>query len=260
MGRAGRARARRPVMSFSDARLRVAYYFAYPNTLAGAARSCFELITHLPPSVQPVVIVAAEGRVAARCRDQGIECHVLSAGPALLTFGKGALDWSPLRRAWVSCRELAPYTARLAFELRRLRIDIVHANDSRGALLVGPSARLLRLPLVTHLRGRKAYSGVYWQAFEALSTRIITVCHALHPDISPRAREKTVTVYNGTGDLRRSRIHALSSPRPLEWLARMRAEGNVVVSCFASVTPFKGYHHLLDAVALLNQRGGPKAV
>lgn len=247
-------------MSSSEPGLRIAYYFAYPNTLAGAARSCFELITHLPSSVRPVVLVGAEGRVAARCRDQGIECHVVSAGPALMTFGKGALQWSPLRRAWVSCRELAPYTARLAFTLRRLRVDIVHANDARGALLVGPAARLLGLPLVTHLRGRKTYSGIYWQAFEALSSRIITVCQALQADVSPGARGKTVTVYNGTGDLRRAPMHALSSPRPLSWLAGWRAAGHVVVGCFASVTPFKGYHHLIDAVALLNRRSERQAV
>lgn len=247
-------------MSFTEARLRVAYYFAYPNTLAGAPRSCFDLITHLPASVQPVVIVGAEGRVAARCRDQGIECHVVPAGPGLMTVGKGALQWSPLRRAWISCRELAPYTARLAFELRRLRIDIVHANCPRAALLVGVATRLIGLPLVTHLRGRKSYSGLYWQAFEALSTRIITVCDGVQSDISPRARSKTVTVYNGIGDLRSTRLYALSSPRPLHWLERLRAEGQLVVGCFASVTPFKGYHHLIDAIALLARRGGPKAV
>jgi glycosyltransferase involved in cell wall biosynthesis len=249
-----------PGVSANEARVRVAYYFAYPNTLAGAARSCFELITHLPPAVQPVVIVPSDGRVAARCRDQGIECHIVSAGPALMTFGKGALAWSPLRRVWVSCRELAPYTARLAFELRRRRVDIVHANDSRGALLIGPAARLLRLPLVSHVRGRKAYSGVYWRAFEALSTRIITVCEALQADISPGARCKASTVYNGTEDLRRSRLHALSSPRPLRWLEHLRAQGHLVVSCFASVIPFKGYHHLIDAIALLARTRSPKAI
>jgi glycosyltransferase involved in cell wall biosynthesis len=113
---------------------------------------------------------------------------------------------------------------------------------------------------VTHVRGRKAYSGIYWRAFEELSTRIITVCQALQQDISPRARAKAVTVYNGTGDLRQTRLHALSSPRPLEWLSRLRAQGYVVVSCFASVTPFKGYHHLLDAIALLARAGGSKAI
>jgi glycosyltransferase involved in cell wall biosynthesis len=247
-------------MSFTEGRLRVAYYFAYPNTQAGAARSCFDLITHLPASVQPIVIVGAEGRVAERCRDQGIECHVVPAGPGLMTFGKGAIQWSPLRRAWVLGREFAPYTVRLAAELRRLRVNIVHANCPRAALLVGIAARLLGLPLVTHLRGRKSYSGVYWQAFEALSTRIITVCDGVQSDISARARPKAVTIYNGTDDLRRTRLHALSSPRPLHWLQQVRAEGQLVVGCFASVTPFKGYHHLIDAIGLLARRAGPKAV
>jgi glycosyltransferase involved in cell wall biosynthesis len=247
-------------MSSPATPLRVAYYFAYPNALAGASRSCFELMTHLPSAVQPVVLVGAEGRVAARCRDQGIECHVVAAGPALMTFGKSALQWSALRRASVVCSELVPYTARLMQRLRQLRIDIVHANCPRAALLVGVAARLLGLPLVTHVRGRKSYSDLYWQAFEALSNRIITVCHAAESGMSPWARSKTVTVYNGTDDLQQTRLHALSSPRPLRWLERLRAQGQLVVCCFASVTPFKGYHHLLDAIALLQTRGGPRAI
>ena len=93
-------------MSANEARLRVAYFFAYPDTLAGAARSCFELITHLPRAVQPVVVVASEGRVVARCRDQSIEYHVVPAGPALMTFGKGALQWSPIPECTASRKNL----------------------------------------------------------------------------------------------------------------------------------------------------------
>lgn len=241
-------------------RLRVVYYFAYPDTLAGAARSLFELITNLPDEVEGIVMVAAEGKVAASCRDQGIECRVVNAGPSLMTFGKRALQWPAWKRGWVLGTEFAPYTARLAWELRRLGADIVHANDSRGALLVGAAARLAGLPLVSHLRGRKAYSGIYWRSFELLSDRIITVCHALHEDVTPSSRHKATTVYDGTGDLRAGGMHALSSPDALGWLEGLRQRGHVVVSAFASVAPFKGYHHLLAAIARLPEAARKRAI
>ncbi|MBV9773636.1 MAG: glycosyltransferase family 4 protein, partial [Gemmatimonadetes bacterium] len=39
------------------------------------------------------------------------------------------------------------------------------------------------------------------------------------------------------------------------FLESLRTRGVKVVCCFASLTPFKGCHHLIEAVALLNARG-----
>lgn len=235
-------------------RLRVAYYFAYPDSMAGASRSLFELLVHLPFTVKPIVVVTAPGKVSQHCENLGIECHVLVPGAGLMVFGKKALVWSSARRLKTALWEALPYTVQLVQFLRKRRIGLVHANDPRGALLVGPAARWARLPMVSHLRGRKAYGGLYWRAFETLSHRIITVCDATAEDVSSTHRHKTVTVYNGTRDLlAESPVNSAPAVR-LAWLDQVRAKGGLVVACFASVTPFKGYHHWLQAIAQLNER------
>jgi glycosyltransferase involved in cell wall biosynthesis len=235
--------------------MRIAYYIAYPDSLAGASRSLLELVTHLPSDVQPLVIVPEEGRVADACRGHGLDCTVVRPGAGLMTFGRAALNWSRWQRAQVVCKELVPYTLALARELCREAIDLLHVNCQRGALLAGPAGRLLGLPVVGHLRGAQPALGVYGRAFELLCSRIITVCDAIQADLSRSGRAKAVTVYNGTRDLLALRRAAPPVATRLRWLAAERARGRLVVGCFASLTPFKGQHHLLEAVAELNRRG-----
>lgn len=207
--------------------------------------------------------------MSAECGRLGINVKVMPPGPSLMSFGKQALCWSNRKKLQVLVTELVPYTARMSRFLRQMKVSLVHANDPRGALLIGVATRLAGLNLVTHLRGRKAYSGAYWRAFELLSHRIITVCNAIQQDVARDVRHKAVTVYNGTDDLRRnaslsgSPKGAVGKPEQtnaFRWLDGLRAEGHLVVSCFASVTPFKGYHHLIDAIAELNSRGFEKVV
>jgi glycosyltransferase involved in cell wall biosynthesis len=89
-----------------------------------------------------------------------------------------------------------------------------------------------------------------WQRwlYERLCSRFIAVSAATRDDLSAPARARCAVVYNGTRDI---------SDRggELPWVRHMRREGIVVVGCLASVVPFKGYHHLLRAIAQLNRRG-----
>jgi glycosyltransferase involved in cell wall biosynthesis len=236
--------------------LRVAYVVAYPYTLGGATRSLLELVENLPPTIAPLVIVAAPGIVADTCRARGLACQVLPAGASLLAFGKQALHWSARQRATVLMRDLLPFSLRLARLLRQQRVALVHTNCPRGTLLAGVATKLLRLPLVGHLRGRMPFGGRYARASELLCDRIITVCDAAQSSISHAARAKAVTVYNGTRDV----VATPDAGSTLPWLRELRARGDLVLGCFASVTPFKGYHHLLAALALLRARGCPLPV
>lgn len=227
---------------------KIAYVIAYPQRMAGANRSLMELIVNLPPSVRPEVVIVDEGLVADAYREVGIEPHILRPAGALGEFGKASLKWGRAKRLQVSVTELLPYTWAFRKWLKKHQIDLVHVNDPRGAILAGPATKSLRIPLIGHLRGTKAVGGIYWEAFERLCDRIITVCDAIHSDFSPVGRAKAVTVYNGTRC-------EYPKARPMPWLRSLREQGVVVVSCFASVTPFKGIHHLLGATALLNATG-----
>jgi glycosyltransferase involved in cell wall biosynthesis len=228
--------------------MRVLYFIAYPHRMAGANRSLFELVSHLPKTIHPVILLVRDGEVARVYRQAGCEVHVVTPGSALNQFGKAMLRWSYARKAWVSVKEYIPYALKLWTTIRRLDIDIVHVNDPRGALMIGPAARLARRPIVSHLRGEKPFGGLAWHVFETVPCRIIIVSAALASSLSPRARAKSVTAHNGTKDI--------SGPgRSIRWLDDLRARNVAVVCCFASVVPFKGHHHLLDAAAELNRRG-----
>ncbi len=227
---------------------KIAYFIAYPQRMAGANRSLMELVLNLPKSIKPEVVIVEEGLVADAYREVGIEPHILRPGKSLSQFGKASLNWSRLKRAHVTLTQLAPYTMMFRTWLKEQHIDLVHVNDPRGAILVGPATKSLRIPLIGHLRGSKAVGGMYWEAFERLCDRIITVCDAIRSDLSKVALPKAVTVYNGTRC-------EYPVARSMPWLSSLRAQGIVVVSCFASITPFKGIHHLLRATALLNATG-----
>lgn len=228
--------------------LRVLYFIAYPQRMAGANRSLFELVTHLPSRVQPLVVLVDDGPVADEYRRANVPVRVLRPGPSLRSYGKAGLSWSLPQRAWIALSELLPYTWQLFEVIQDMDVDVVHVNDPRGALIAGPATRLAGRSLVAHLRGAKPFGGMYWQLFERLPHRIITVCNAIQGDLSPSARARAVTVYNGISDV----SHRGAT---LSWLETLRQNGTLVVSCFASVTPFKGLHHLIEAAKILNARG-----
>ncbi|NER82855.1 MAG: glycosyltransferase family 4 protein [Leptolyngbya sp. SIO1D8] len=228
--------------------LRVLYYIAYFQRMAGANRSLFELIAHLPDNVIPLVVIAGEGRAAEAFRQAGIDVAVMPPGSSLNQFGKVMLSWSWLKRAQVTLTELLPYTLHCLALMREWQPDIVHVNCSRGNLMIGAAARLWGCPIVGHMRVQLAFKGISQWYFEQLTHRIITVCDAIQQDLSPAARAKAKTIYGG--------IQTIQESRQLpSWLQALKEQNILIVACFASVVPFKGQHHLLDAVAELNRRG-----
>ncbi|HEX2093324.1 MAG TPA: glycosyltransferase family 4 protein [Longimicrobiaceae bacterium] len=228
---------------------RVLYLIADPTRMAGANRILLELVRNLPPErVSPRVVVTAEGRVVEAFRAHGIPCEVLEPGRAMSTFGGWLVSTSTATRLRIAIGELLPYTVRLWRLIRRHRIRIVHVNDGRGALLAAGAARLARVPVVGHLHGEFRFHGLARWITENVPTRIITVSDGARRTLSPSAQRKATTVYNG--------ITAASLPtHPIPFLESLRARGVKTVCCLASLTPFKGYHHLIDALAVLNSRG-----
>jgi glycosyltransferase involved in cell wall biosynthesis len=234
--------------------VRVLYYISYYQRMAGANRVLFELIKHLPDTVTPLVVVAGEGRAAEAYRNAGIEVEVMPPGSSLNQFGKAMLRWSPVQQGWVTLNELFPYTLQCMSLIRSWQPDIVHVDGARGTLLIGTAARMLRRPVVGHMHGEFPFGGISQTIFERVSDRIITVCSSIQSSLSPTGRAKAVTVYNGIQEIS-------DRGQPLPWLEALKAQGKLIVACFASVVPFKGHHHLLNAVAELNRRGwGDRAV
>jgi glycosyltransferase involved in cell wall biosynthesis len=247
-GRAASSAVTRTDEGEREAALRVLYVIGYPQRMAGAARSLLELVRNLPASVEPHVLVMGEGEVADAFRDAGLHCTVLSPPGALGGFGRTLMRTSPVQRMGILFRELLPLSRRVHRLIRGNRIDVVHANEARAALLVYLATRLARRPLLVHLRGEMSLGRLGRWVVEELPDRIVAVSDGARLTLSPRGQRKAATVYNGT------RVPEAQGPSPA-WPVALREEGKLVVCCFASVVPFKGLHHLVRAVARLNARG-----
>ena len=232
----------------SDEPLRILYLIADHTRMAGANRSVLELIRNLPTRVHPYVVVTAPGKVADAFGSLGIPCEVIEPGPAMNTFGGWLVQTSLATRLIVAIRELIPFAFRLRRFIRRHGIQLVHVNDARGALLAVAAARLTGVPVVGHLHGELLFSGLGRWIMEHVPARIVAVSNGARRTLSPGAQRKAVTVYNGM----------TAAPFPttaIPFLESLRARGVKVVCCFASLVPFKGAHHLIDALAVLNARG-----
>jgi glycosyltransferase involved in cell wall biosynthesis len=229
--------------------IRVLYLVADVSRMAGANRSLLELVRSLPPErVQPMVVATGDGPVAQAYRDAGVACTVLRTGDRLNSTDGALLRASPLARARIALGELLPFTRQLWRLLRDQKIDLVHVNDARGAGIVAAAARLAGVPVVGHLRGELRHEGMARWVAENVPARIIAVSEGARLTLSPRAQARAVTVYNGIAE---------APPRttPIPYLQSLRDRGVRIVCCFATLVPFKGHHHLLEAVALLNRRG-----
>jgi glycosyltransferase involved in cell wall biosynthesis len=233
----------------AQAPIKVLFYTAYPQRMAGGNRSMFELVTNLPDSVKATVLIGGEGEVADAYRAAGVPCRIVPAPGALGSFGKSALSGGPLRLLRTTLMDVAPFVGRLRRIIAEERPDIVHLNDLRGALTAAPAARLAGVPVILHLRGEIPFAGTLRWFMERAPHRIIAVSEGVRNSLTPAAKARTVTIYNGTRDI------SGRGEAPLPELEALRKKGVAVVACFASVVPFKGHHHLIRAVGALNRRG-----
>jgi len=105
-------------------------------TVAGGEVSLLTLARHLPAPWRPLVWVTEKGELAERAREEGLE--VVEGSWSLL---------SP-RRPVGSLRAVAETVA----ALRAHRVDLVHVNSPVEAMPFLAAARLLRRPILVHVR------------------------------------------------------------------------------------------------------------
>ena len=99
----------------------------------------------------PVVALAADGPLAGRLREAGIETHVLPLDKTLLDTRKDSLGVSSLLRLGQTAR-LAAYSLRVARWARRRRVDLIHTNSLKSDIYGGVAGRLAGIPVLWHVR------------------------------------------------------------------------------------------------------------
>ena len=134
--------------------------------------------------------------------------------------------------------------------VKRYAIDLIHANSLSVALLGGIVARINRIPILMHKRYATSY-GILDRICERLLHRVILVSEATHWHFAPVAKQ--TLIYNGV-DL--DAFQAL--PEEVESLRAEllpdASDASILTGVVTRITPEKGIHFLVRAIAELKNR------
>lgn len=236
--------------------MRALFFVETPHRLTGAPRSLLASLLLLEThGIDPLVVFPAHGIVEQAFRRAGVATRILHAPPALLLFNKRILTLTARQRLEAFLREFLPYNAQLKRVIEEERAAVVHFNTPRGILVGGLAARLARRPTCLHVRGSVQVMGsALWTACQVLADRIILVAEALRGEVFRPFLPRSSVIYNGISPASapdRSAARTALARR----LARTDLADKVVFASLSSLTPFKGLHHLLEAVAIALDRG-----
>lgn len=214
-------------------------YLNHVAQLSGGEIALLRLIAHLP-EVQPHVILAEDGPLAAELAKAGISSEVLPMAERTRDMRKGAVTVRSIRPAMVS--DTTRYVLRLARRLRALRPDVVHTNSLKAGVYGSVAARLAGIPVVWHVRDRIAVD--YLPAVAVWGIRFMT----------RRVASAVVANSRATMDTLDPRAHPVIVhsvvPTVLPPVAgRESRPGPLTVGLIGRVAPWKGQDLFLRAFA-----------
>lgn len=131
----------------------IALYQPYPHGLDGLQRVVIDLAQKLPSyGFETLIIVPQEGVFTQALAKAKLAYLVSDPGELWNTYGRGGngLSYAGSPRRLFA---LANYWRRLAGDLRKARISLMHCNDYRGVMLAAPAARLAGVPVIWHMHG-----------------------------------------------------------------------------------------------------------
>ncbi len=210
---------------------------AYPHAFTGAQRQMLLLLRGLAERGWAVELATpADGAFPEAARAAGVPWTVAELPTALKVYGRRTTG----ARAVVAAASLPPAWVRLARWLRA-RADLVHACDHRGQLLLGPAARLARLPSVWHIEAidrNRALNGFC----SRLASRVVVPSRAVADNLPGLHLTGNLTVVPNT-----------VGP---EWLdpPPRRPAAVPTIATVGRLHPDKGIDVLLEAMARLRRR------
>ena len=267
--------------------LRIAFVDANPRIVYGAQRRMTVLAGTLRTRHEVTVVTTEAGALERHVRDVGIATAVLPAAARINRFGGEVLRDGALGRAVTVAAALA-WTVRFAAWLMRRRIDVVVANDTRSALLVGIACRMTGRGLVWTVRDDHR-QGRFHALAARFAHRVVTVSDAVQrvftdaerrrlgarlrtiyngvpiPDVPANARGRLRALASGTDATKLLVLTGMLTPRKghadaLRALAQVRSDGTSVALAIIGDAP-EGYAtYARDMRALANELGVGHAV
>jgi glycosyltransferase involved in cell wall biosynthesis len=218
---------------------------SYATPLGGAQRSLHATIDALKDDIEYKIVIPGKGEVYDLYQDMNI--HLDSQGKGINVYGKKLHTYSRFKKMTLFFKEYLPYQLRMLKLIRSFNPDIIHSNSGRSILFNYIALRLSGKPIINHIRGKFVPDNKRVIRNFAICDKLITVSKSIKNDyFKDKDKHKAVPIYNGVEP---NKIFTESKVNELV------ENDKVIFGCFSNIVPFKGYHHLIDAMEILNNQG-----
>jgi glycosyltransferase involved in cell wall biosynthesis len=220
-------------------KIRIGFIFNHSFFLGGGEISFFELIRKLDKArFKPIVIVPASGEIKRKLQYNDIEVHSISF-PSL----RSIIKFSPFKALF-----------NLINFLKKNRIDLIHVNGSRVCLYGAIAGRIIKTPVIWHVRESLSDLFLYDWLLAGLANVIICVSRSVQLKrfrrFGKRANKKISVVYNGVDTSKfqrcsekRDEVRAQLSLKPSE----------VLIGLIGNIIPRKAQDFFLKGFAKAKQ-------
>lgn len=217
----------------------VCFIFNHSFFLGGGEVSFFELIRTLDKKrIRPVVIVPDSGEIERNLKDNNIEVHIVRFPPI-----KNLIKFSPLK-AFLDLLKI----------FKKRKIEIIHINGSRACFYGGITGRILRIPIIWHVRESLTDFKIYDWLLGSLADVIICVSKSVKlkrfKKFEKRISRKICIVYNGVDTSKfqknmksRQKIRALFSVK----------DSDILIGLIGNLIPRKAQDFFLKGFAKSKQ-------
>ena len=221
--------------------------------VGGAERALLLLLQGLDlDRYAPIVVCPVKGRLTEMLAGQQIPSSVLPLGRAeRLSRFAGKAQSAQAGAA------LLHAAVRMARHLRRLKPDLIHTNGIKAHVIGGMAGRLIRRPVVWHMRDLVPEGGmlrVFGAAADRLPCRILGVSEMVTAQFAGRKAAAYARTLHDAVDVAR---YQPRRPAPEVRAGLGFTPDQVVLAMVAHFTQWKGHHVFLDVMADLVARGLP---
>ncbi len=239
--------------------MKTVVYFDHTALMSGGEIALLHLLQHLDTRrFRPIVVLSADGPLHAKLTEAGIETHLLLLEEGVAQTRKDSLGLRALlqpRAALVVLR----YVCRLARFLKAQKAHLLHTNSLKSDVIGGLAGRIVRVPVLWHLRDRiaadylpaPAVTGFRWLA-RLLPTVVVANSQATLLTLEPRARRRRALVQAGplrtTLQVVHDGIPASEAPE-----VRVGSSCGPLIGLVGRLSPWKGQHIFLAAAAQVCQ-------
>ncbi len=230
-------------------------------TMGGGEIALLNLVTHLDHSrFIPVVLLCADGPLASRLIEAGIETHILPLAVSVAAVRKDSLGCATMLRGKDMARTLK-YVLQVRRLVRALKIDLVHTNSLKADLIGGIAGRLAFKPVVWHVRDRIDNDYLPHQVVKLfrllcriLPNYVVANSQATLNTLALPGTKQSAAIYSGVEFNGRMRVvhDGINSDEHSNTAQRAKASSDSVrIGLVGRISPWKGQHIFLQAAALV---------